>query len=388
MINSGKEGGGLKLLLLISHKVAEGRHGAVANDERPQADYDALAEAVRAIPGGQADILDWGSVERETGWFIRLIRRLYGYNVALALLGYQRCREYDAVFCHGESVALPFAFLISLRSRRPRHVALAYYFVGRRYALWYRVLGADRGMDTIFTLSREQYARGRRLNIAEDKLILLDSCGYVDQKFFSVVTGITADERQICSTGLEFRDYETLISAVAELPDVKLKIDPNSPWSLHRSDVGGEKIPPNVEIVRMKLGASRQLYSESAAIVIPLHVNSIGAGSTTMVEAMLMGKPVIITRSQDKTFAGRKDLVDGENLIMVDVGDVPGLRDAIGRLMTDRELRRHIGVRARKWAEQHASREQWLEIMIGALRGAPVRLEVSVGGKPSLGIGI
>jgi glycosyltransferase involved in cell wall biosynthesis len=378
----------LKLLLLISHRVAEGREEAVAGGERPQTDYDALAEAVRAIPGGQADILDWGSVDRETGWFIRLIRRLYGYNVALALLGYQHCHEYDAIFCHGESVALPLAFLISFRSRRPRHVAIAYYFVGRRYALWYRLLGADRGMDTIFTLSREQYARGRRLNIAEDKLILLDSCGYVDGKFFSAVTGIAVDERQICSTGLEFRDYETLIRAVAELPDVKLKIDPNSPWSLHRNGVGGGQLPPNVEIVHMKLGASRQLYSESTAVVVPLHANSIGAGSTTMVEAMLMGKPVVITRSRDKSFAGRKDLVDGENLIMVDTGDVAGLRDAIRRLMTDHELRRHIGVKARKWAEHNASREQWLEIMIGALRGAPVRLDVSIGGQPSLGVGI
>jgi glycosyltransferase involved in cell wall biosynthesis len=147
-------------------------------------------------------------------------------------------------------------------------------------------------------------------------------------------------------------------------------------------------MPPNVEIVHMKLGASRHLYSESAAVVVPLRVNSIGAGSTTMVEAMLMGKPVIITRSQDKSFAGRRDLVDGENLIMVDAGDVPGLRDAIARVMTDQELRRRIGVRAREWAEQHASREQWLEIMIEALRGAPVRLSVPIGGEPSLGIGI
>jgi glycosyltransferase involved in cell wall biosynthesis len=378
----------MKLLLLISHRVAEGRHEAVANGERPEADYDALAEAVRALPGGRSDILDWSSVDREGGWFIRLVRHLGGYNMALALLGYQQCRAYDAVFCHGESVGLPLAFLISLRPRRPRHVMIAYYLVGRRYALWYRVLGADRGMDKIFTLSREQYQRGRQLKIPESKLTLLRACGYVDAKFFSAATGQTVNDRQICSTGLEFRDYETLLRAVTELPDVRLKIDPNSPWSLHRSAVGDSQVPPNAEIVHMKLGASRELYSESAAVVVPLRINSIGAGTTTMVEAMLMGKPVIITRSRDKSFAGRQDLVDAENVMLVDAGDVRGLRDAIARLMTDQEFRRGIGVRGREWAEHHASREQWLEIMIGALRGTTVRPHVSIGGKPRVGIGV
>jgi glycosyltransferase involved in cell wall biosynthesis len=359
----------MKLLLLVPHNLADDRHKAVRNGERPQADYDALAEAVRALPGGQADILDRNSVEREGGWLIRLVRRLCGYNMALALLGYQHRHQYDAVFSHSERIALPLGFLIWPRSQRPRHVANAYYLVGRRNAFWYRLLGAHRGIDTIFTLSREQYERGLQLKIPESKLILVESCGFVDAQFFSTAPGQTVDERQICSTGLEFRDYETLLSAVAELPSVKLKIDPSSPWSLHRSAAGHSQIPPNAEIVHLKLGEVWKLYSESAAVVIPLHINPIGAGITTMVEAMLMGKPVIITRSQDGSFGGRRDLVDGEDVIMVDAGDVPGLRDAIERLMTDRELRRRIGAGGHTWAEQHASRELWLEIMIGALCG-------------------
>jgi len=85
---------------------------------------------------------------------------------------------------------------------------------------------------------------------------------------------------------------------------------------------------------------------------------------------MLAGKPVIITRSEDGTFAGRRDIVDGENVIMVDAGDVPGWRNALERLMTDKELRRRIGARGREWAKRHANREEWLKIIIGALRGA------------------
>src|SRR6202023_1811623 len=110
----------MKLLLLINHHLPHDRHGAVLKGERPQADYDALAEAVRALPARQADILDRNSVDREGGWLIGIVRRLFGYNIALALLGYQRCYQYDAVFSHSELVALPLAFLIRPRPRRPR----------------------------------------------------------------------------------------------------------------------------------------------------------------------------------------------------------------------------------------------------------------------------
>jgi glycosyltransferase involved in cell wall biosynthesis len=358
----------MKLLLVIDLRLDD-RREAEGKGERPQLDYDVLAEAVRAVPGGQADILDRNSVDREGGWLIGLVRRLCGYNIALALLGYQRCYQYDALFSGSESVALPLAFLIRPRSQRPRHVSTAYYLTGRRNALCHRLLGAHRGMDTIFTQSKEQYETGRQLKIPKKKLVLQESCGYVDARFFSAETGQTVDERQICSTGLMFRDYETLLAAVAELPFVKLKIDPASPSATHLSTVDQLQMPPNAEIVQLRLGAARQLYAESAAVVVPLRANPMGAGTTVMVEAMLAGKPVIITRSEDGTFAGRRDLVDGENVIMVDAGDVPGLRNAIERLMTDKELRRRIGAKGREWAKKHTNRDEWLKIMIGALRG-------------------
>jgi glycosyltransferase involved in cell wall biosynthesis len=134
-------------------------------------------------------------------------------------------------------------------------------------------------------------------------------------------------------------------------------------------------MPPNAKIVQLRLGAARQLYAESAAVVVPLHANPIGAGTAVMVEAMLAGKPVIISRSEDGTFAGRRDLVDGENVIMVGAGDVPGWRNALERLMTDKELRCRIG--AANGQRSHANREEWLKIMFersGERRGSHVPL--------------
>jgi glycosyltransferase involved in cell wall biosynthesis len=360
---------GTKVLILIPQKLSDERHEAVCQGARPQADYDAVAVALLEAPGGKGDILDLSSVERERHWLIRLVRRLFGPYWALAALGHLRCAEYDVVFSHSEIVGLPFALFAVLR-RRPRHVMTAYYLSGKRNALWYRALRIHRRVDTIFTQARQQNEIGRKaFRLSSDKLVHVEGCGFIDSKFFAATPIVPVKEGQICSAGREYRDYETLIAAIDSLPDVKLKVDPNSPWSLQVDGLAGLKLPTNVEVCRMEFGRVRLLYAESAAVVIPLHSNLIGAGTTTLVEAMSMGKPVIVTRSKDGSFAGRAGLVDGQNVILVEPNNVADLRNAIARLMGDQELRARIGVNARRWAERHAARDQWLGTILQALRG-------------------
>jgi glycosyltransferase involved in cell wall biosynthesis len=360
---------GTKVLILIPQRLSDERHEATRQGARPQADYDAVAAALREAPGGEGDILDLSSVESERHWLIRLVRRLLGPYWALAALGHLRCAGYDVVFSHSEIVGLPFALFAVLR-RRPRHVMTAYYLNGKRNAFWYRALRIHRRVDTIFTQARQQHEIGRTaLRLSSDKLVHVEGCGFIDSKFFATTPVVPVKEGQICSAGREYRDYETLIAAMESLPDVKLKVDPNSPWSLQVDGIAGLKLPPNVEVCRMEFGAVRLLYAESAAVVIPLHSNLIAAGTTTLVEAMSMGKPVIVTKSKDGTFGGRAGLVDGQNVILVEPHDVGGLRNAIARLMGDEELRARIGVNARRWAERHAARDQWLGTILQALRG-------------------
>jgi glycosyltransferase involved in cell wall biosynthesis len=359
---------GTKVLILIPQKLSDERHEAVCQGSRPQADYDAVAVALREAPGGKGDILDLSSVERERHWLIQLVRRLFGPYWALAALGHLRRAEYDVVFSHSEIVGLPFALFGVLR-RRPRHVMTAYYLSGKRNALWYRALRIHRHVDTIFTQARQQHEIGRKaLRLPSDKLVHVEGCGFIDSKFFAATPVVPVKEGQICSAGREFRDYETLIAAMDGLPDVRLRVDPNSPWSLQVDGLASLKLPPNVETCRMEFGTVRLLYAESAVVVIPLHSNLIGAGTTTLVEAMSMGKPVIVTMSKDGTFAGRAGLVDGQNLILVESHNVTELRNAIARLMGDPELRARIGTNARRWAQRHAARDQWLGTILQALR--------------------
>ena len=325
-----------------------------------------LAAAIAALPDGRADIININDVQCSKSVPVMIARLLFGDIVALAVLGHLRARHYDVVFSHSEIVAIPFAILSHCRRQRPSIVTNAYYLVGRRNALWFKTLSIHRMIDRFLLLTHEQYEVGRdRLGIPEHQLSLVTLCGYVDSQFFRArLDDVVLDERQICSTGLEFRDYGVLIRAAAQIPEARFKIDPASPWSRHRSDVEGVDMPPNVEICRMKIGAVRRLYAASVAVAVPLRENPIGAGSTTLVEAMLSGKPVIATSRPDGTFAGRPDLIDGENIILVRTGDVEGWRAAIQRILTDRPFRTALGQKALAWAERYADRAPWIELNV------------------------
>src|SRR5690349_22746258 len=269
----------MRVLTLVPHKVAPDRHAAIEAGRHPKPNYDALADAIRSQPGGVADILDHGAVERADSLLVRAVRLVAGLNWALAVLGIQRCRDYDIVFSHAEAVSKPFALLLAFLPRRPRHVTLSNYATGRRNMVWYRWLAIDRQMDIIVMHTKVQYETAvRRLGIPERKVLFLTSCGYVDVDFFRSTPQQTVDSRLVCAVGREFRDYATLFRAIEELPNVKLKIDGNSPWSVHQDQIKHLRIPPNVDVCRLEFGTVRNLYAESAVVAIPLLPNPIGAG--------------------------------------------------------------------------------------------------------------
>jgi glycosyltransferase involved in cell wall biosynthesis len=359
----------MKVLLLVPHVLSAGRRKAVEEGRRPKPDYDALAEAIQSLPGGEADILDRSTVDREPHPLVRFVRRVAGYNWALALLGFLGCQHYDVVFTHAENIGAPLALMLKSLTRRPRHVTTANYMTGWRNRLWYRLLAVDRQMDAIFTLSEENYQTAlTKLRIPKHKLRLLDAYGFVDIDFYRACPKQMVNEHQVCAVGREFRDYGTLFRAVAALPEVRLKVESNSPWSIHPSTVEHLEIPANVEICRLEFGTVRTLYAESAIVAIPLRPNPIGAGFTVLLEAMAMGKPVIITNSPDSSYAGRRQIIHGENVLMVRAGDVEGWQLALKRLIDDPALRARLGENARLWVQNNASRKTWLAVMLGAFQ--------------------
>jgi glycosyltransferase involved in cell wall biosynthesis len=73
----------------------------------------------------------------------------------------------------------------------------------------------------------------------------------------------------------------------------------------------------------------------------------------TVLEAMAASRPVVATR----VGAIPTVIKDGENGLLVNPGDSEGLRDAIGRLLSDPELCRRLGERGYEWVSRNHTAE-------------------------------
>ena len=138
------------------------------------------------------------------------------------------------------------------------------------------------------------------------------------------------------AAGRSFRDYETLLRAVAGT-NLKVVI------------VGGRGATmqfgrlDNVRTLEdISFGELEALMLRSRAVVIPLQDRAISIGQSVLLQAMALGKAVVATRT-----AGTVDYIDhmGDG-ILVPPGDDQRLRDAL-LLLESAEFRRKLGEGAR-----------------------------------------
>ena len=327
-------------------------------------DYDALAAEMKRQPGDDADLLDYAAVESAPDLSVWLVRRLAGRDAALAWLGFRRCKGYEVIFSNGENVGIPLALLLKFAGRRPRHVSIGHRLSAGKKRLFFALLGVQRQIDAIFVYAQTQKDFAvDRLGLADKQVRLI--AFHADDLFYRPQTKAVVDKGQICSAGLEWRDYPTLIKAVADTPDLTVNLAAASPWSKHANETDACVLPPHVSARRYDYDNLRALYAGSSFVVVPLYENDFQAGVTTILEAMAMGKAVIATRT-----SGQTDVItDGENGLYVAPGDVSGWKAAIQRLRDNASLRARLGRNGRRWVEQNASLARWVENIASALRG-------------------
>lgn len=117
--------------------------------------------------------------------------------------------------------------------------------------------------------------------------------------------------------------------------------------SLHRI---GNQHPKHVRFIPFVPHDEMSKWYQMADIaVVPSQGNE--AFGLTNVEAMACGLPVVAARTGGMT----EIIVDGETGFFVDVGDagVPQLASRINQLLHQHELRKKMGEKARRWAEQN-----------------------------------
>lgn len=94
-----------------------------------------------------------------------------------------------------------------------------------------------------------------------------------------------------------------------------------------------------------------QELEHAAVVVVPLLVDDISAGQMVLIQAMAYRKPIIVTR----TTTIQEYVQHDRDCLLVERNDPAALRQAIRKLLTDRDLATRLAKGARQAYEQHYS---------------------------------
>lgn len=146
-----------------------------------------------------------------------------------------------------------------------------------------------------------------------------------------------ADLPRIVAAGRSGRDYPTLAKAAATLP-CHLVIICNEKIAL-----GGVCASANLEILSSCFGQDylRQLL-HADIVIVPLRVEEISAGQMVLIQAMALGRPLIVTRTPTIS----DYLENGVNALLVPRGNDAAMAEAIQHLLNNPAEAAALGRRA------------------------------------------
>jgi glycosyltransferase involved in cell wall biosynthesis len=344
----------MKTLILAAGRFGETMKADIAQGREPRLDVFELQNVL------DAEVIDYLSVEGSKDPATNAITRTLGRSAAVAWLGFQQRHQIDAILTAGEDIGLPLALMLRASSARCSHTMIAHTLAPLKKRVLFDYARAHERMDRIVAYSSsEERHMIHRLHIPASRVQRIYY--HADQKFFRP-DGRAPEADLICAAGQLLRDYDCLIEAVRGL-DVRVQIAAASPW-IDRPLRPKRNLPSNVSWGKFDRHALRDLYARSAIAVVPIFQNEYQTGIATILEMMAMGKCVIATRTRGQT----DTIVDGETGIYVPPSDPAALRSAIERVLQNPEEGRRIGAQARRFMEERAGLDHFVERIVEAVR--------------------
>lgn len=173
----------------------------------------------------------------------------------------------------------------------------------------------------------------------------------------------TVKEKEIVTAGrlIKAKNQELLIRAFAEIhkefPEYRLVIYGDGSYKENLENVVDELILRNY----VKLpGNQKDIFDKISKAEIFVLSSDCEGMPNSLLEAMCLGLPVVSTKVSGATDV----IVDGENGLLVDRGNVEQMADAIRHMLTDEQLRESCAKNATQLAEKLTVDKicgQWLE---------------------------
>ncbi len=333
-------------LVLVSADAGSTIRREVQAGRRPCPEY------LRLESRHQAQLLDW----RMAG----PVRRRSLRAVVHAVRALPPARTAGAVLSDGEHVGLPLAVAMSCLHVATPHVMLGHHLTTPAKLAILRRSPALRRIDRVLVHSRSQ-ADALIAELALPPRVVQTINYGVDTDFWAPWT-TRAEQRLVVSAGREHRDYATLATALAG-EDLRGFVTDSSGHSPRARRQEPFVWPANVERGPVSFLELRELYRSAGVVVVPLLPSSFPAGITAVLEAMAMGKAVVVTET-----AGLRGVVaNGETGVVVPAGDTVALRDAVRRLLASPFERARLGDQARQVVLGQWSLDRFVDGLAGHL---------------------
>ncbi|ARV61298.1 hypothetical protein BZZ01_24165 [Nostocales cyanobacterium HT-58-2] len=198
----------------------------------------------------------------------------------------------------------------------------------------------------------------KEFNLPENKVHLLE--WGIDLPFYKIKNNDSLDAKEreksfILSAGRTYRDYKTLTKAFKNI-NYPLRIYSAADPIFNDIDDNSS----NIQVFTSYLSWQEILteHANAYAIAIPLdntqpksYIHAIGV--TSLLDAMGMGKAVVMTRTVEPCIDIEKEGIG----IFVEQGDVQGWQEAISYLLEHPDETREMGNRARRLCEEKYSLE-------------------------------
>ena len=291
-----------------------------------------------------------GAVDRFKKWGKLITYYPAFMRAGLRALVKTRKTPYDLVVAWGGQNGFPYALLRSIVGQKtPPLIILSFNMQG---PLSHFIGLARFGMRSVtrvvvFTpFEVEQYQR--LLSLAPEAISYCPH-GWFDPMRWYVPRennnseGAVRAEKFIFTSGRSYRDYETLARAV-EGTGACVRVS-SRPFNL-----AGINLPNNMEPLGwLDYRVHQDYLYESSFYVIPLQPITFAGGDSSLLAAMSFGKAVVATRSPStETY-----LDHGQTGLLVEPGDIEGMRQAILHLWQNPEEAARMGKEARRRFEEN-----------------------------------
>ncbi len=337
-------------LILVSSQVKNFDQYAddLTNDLAPRVDY---MEICRRVGG---EVSGYGLFK--TYWYAlgRKFEKIVKIDLFESIQISRRLSQYNIVLSASEKTAIPLSMLLSLNRQSVPHVVISHHLSSNNKGYLFQLWKLYKSFNHVICVSKAQadFAIEKLGFPAANVHFIYDK---VDHLFFRPMEDEPED--YILAVGQEQRDYKTLQKALAGT-GIKLIVVASSHWSTYRLPVIGDK---NTQIVKnIPYTLLRSLYARARLVVIPLNCVDYAAGANSILEAMAMGKPVIVSR----TAGIHEYIVDGETGVFVKPCDPIMLREKILSLWDDFPTQQQLGKNARKAVEEKMNLHVYVENVV------------------------